>query len=122
MVNSICVIIRHPPYGREDAYAGIRNAIVTQQNGLPTTLVFCGPGIWNLAGDQRSGSIEMPSNAAALSDFFVVGGKVYVDTVSLKEHDLSIDDLMEGVQVVSCEELAETILDHDVVKPLCGGY
>jgi sulfur relay (sulfurtransferase) DsrF/TusC family protein len=122
MANSICVIIRHPPYGREDAYAGIRNAVVTQQNGLPTTLVFCGPGVWNLTGDHRSQAIGMPSNASAMADFFVVGGRVYVDTISLKEHGLEAADLPEGVQVLGCEELAEVILGHDVVKPLCGGY
>lgn len=122
MVNSICIIVRHPPYGREDAYAGIRNAIVTHQNGLPTTLVFCGPGVWNLAPDQRSTSIAMPSNLASLSDFLAVGGRVLADRQSLEEHGLNDSDLLEGVSVLGCEDLAEVILEHDVVKPLCGGY
>lgn len=118
----ICIIVRHPPYGREDAYAGIRNAIVGKQHGLETTLVFCGPGVWNLVMDQRSNAIAMPSNLANLADFLAVGGRVLTEEDSLKENGLTTDDLVEGVEVMPCEDLAEVVLDHDFVKPLCGGY
>lgn len=120
--KSICIILRHPPYGREDAFAGIRNAIVGMQQGIDTSLVCCGPGVWNLVGDQRSHAIEMPSNLAQVADFIAIGGKVYTEDVSLEEHGLSLGDLIDGVEVMDCDELAEVVLGHDIVKPLCGGY
>ena len=122
MEKRICIIVRHPPYGREDAYAGIRNAIVGRQHGLDTTLVCCGPGVWNLVSDQRTHAIEMPSNLAQLADFIAIGGRVYTEDESLAENGLSAGDLIEGVRVLPCDELAEIVLSHDFVKPLCGGY
>ena len=117
-----CIIIRHPSYGREDAFAAIRMAIVGGHNELPTSLVLCEDGVWNAVRDQWSEAIEMPSNEEQLYEAVESGARIYVDGSSLEERDISPDDLVEGVQVVACEDLAELVLGHDIVLPLCGGF
>jgi sulfur relay (sulfurtransferase) DsrF/TusC family protein len=121
-VSNQCIIIRHPSYGREDAFAAIRMAIIGQASDLPTSLVLCEDGVWNAIRDQWSEAIEMPSNEEQLMDAIDAGAKVYVDEGSLEERGLSSDDLIDGVTVVPCDDMADLVLSHDVILPLCGGF
>ena len=121
-IRNQCIVIRHSAYGREDAYAAIRMAAVGMQYGLPSDIILCEDGVWNAVRDQFAESIEMPSNEEHLINSIETGAKVYVDASSLEERGISEEDLVEGVSVVGCEELAEVILSHDAVLPLCGGF
>ena len=121
-IKNNCIIIRHSSYGREDAYAGIRMASVGNMYGLPTDIVLCEDGVWNAVKDQWSETIEMPSNEESLIHAVESGAKVYVDAEALEERGLAIDDLIHGVEVMPCEGIAEFILEHDAVLPLCGGF
>ena len=121
-IGNQCIIIRHPPYGREDAFAAIRLAIVGNNYGFPVSLVLCEDGVWNALRDQWAETIEMPSNEENLMAAMDVGTRVYVDDRSLEERGLTPDDLASGVQVMPCDEMAEFILSHDSVLPLCGGF
>jgi sulfur relay (sulfurtransferase) DsrF/TusC family protein len=117
-----CIIIRHPAYGREDAYAGIRMASVGNMYGLPSDLVLCEDGVWNAVRDQWSETIEMPSNEEHLIHAIESGARVLVDAEALKERGLSPEDLVHGIEVRTCEEIGRFILSHDAVLPLCGGF
>jgi sulfur relay (sulfurtransferase) DsrF/TusC family protein len=121
-IKNQCIILRHPSYGREDAYAGIRMAGVGMGYGLPSSLVLCEDGVWNAVRDQWSEAIEMPSNEEHLMNAIDAGAKVYVDSRSMEERGLAHDDLVPGVKVLACEEMAEFILSHDALLPLCGGF
>lgn len=121
-IKNQCIIIRHPAYGREDAYAGIRMASVGNMYGLPTDLVLCEDGVWNAVKDQWSETIEMPSNEEHLIHAVESGAKVYVDAEALEERGLTAEDLIDGVHVASCEDIAKFILEHDAALPLCGGF
>lgn len=121
-IGNQCIIIRHPSYGREDAFAAIRMAIIGQNSDLPTSLILCEDGVWNAMRDQWSEAIEMPSNEEQLMDALQAGVRVYVDEGSLEERDLTTDDLIEGVTVVPCDDMADVVLSHDAILPLCGGF
>jgi sulfur relay (sulfurtransferase) complex TusBCD TusD component (DsrE family) len=121
-IKNQCVVIRHPAYGREDAYAGIRMAGVGNMYGLPSDLVLCEDGVWNAVRDQWSETIEMPSNEEHLIHAIESGAKVYVDAEAMEARGLTIDDLVHGVEVKSCKEIGEFVLSHDAVLPLCGGF
>ncbi len=121
-ISNQCIIIRHPSYGREDAFAAIRMAIIGQNSDLPTSLILCEDGVWNAARDQWSEAIEMPSNEDQLLDALQVGARIYVDEGSLEERGLTHDDLIEGITIVPCDEMAEVVLSHDAILPLCGGF
>jgi sulfur relay (sulfurtransferase) DsrF/TusC family protein len=121
-IKNQCIVIRHPAYGREDAYAGIRMASVGNMYGLPTDLVLCEDGVWNALRDQWSETIEMPSNEEHLIHAIESGAKVYVDAEAMEERELTADDLVHGIEVKTCEEIGEFLLSHDAVLPLCGGF
>jgi sulfur relay (sulfurtransferase) complex TusBCD TusD component (DsrE family) len=121
-IKNQCIIIRHPAYGREDAYAAIRMTSVGNMYGLPTDLVLCEDGVWNAVKDQWSETIEMPSNEEHLIHAVESGAKVYVDAEALEERGLTAEDLIDGVHVASCEDIAKFILEHDAALPLCGGF
>lgn len=121
-ISNLCVVISHPPYGREDAFAGLRTAAVCTARGIPSDAVATGPGVWNLVRDQWSETLELPSNADAVTDILEAGGRVYADAESLEAHGLSPGDLVDGVTVLPFAEVAELMLAHDAVFPLCGGF
>jgi sulfur relay (sulfurtransferase) DsrF/TusC family protein len=97
-------------------------ASVGMGHGLPSSLVLCEDGVWNAVRDQWSEAIEMPSNEEHLMNAIDAGAKVYVDAGSLVARGLTPDDLVPGVQVLPCDEMAEFVLSHDAVLPLCGGF
>jgi sulfur relay (sulfurtransferase) complex TusBCD TusD component (DsrE family) len=121
-IGNQCIVIRHPAYGREDAYAAIRMVGVGNMYGLPSNLVLCDDGVWNAVRDQWSETIEMPSNEEHLIHAIESGAKVYVDAEALEERGLTVEDLVHGVEVKTCEDIGEFILSHDSVLPLCGGF
>jgi len=121
-IENLCIIIRHAAYGREDAYAAIRMASVGNIYGLPSDLVLCEDGIWNAVRDQWSETIEMPSIEEDLVHTIESGARVLVDDEALEERGLTTDDLVHGIEVMTCEQIAEFILSHDAVLPLCGGF
>ncbi len=121
-IKNLCIIVRHPAYGREDAYAAIRMTSVGNMYGLPSDLVLCEDRVWNAVKDQWSETIEMPSNEETFIHAVESGAKVYVDAEALEERGLTLDDLVEGIEVMPCERIAEFILEHDAVLPLCGGF
>ncbi len=121
-IESVCLVIRHPPYGREDAYAGLRTMLVSNKQGLRTTVVLLDAGVLNLVSGQRAGSIEMPANEDVLYEILDLGGRLVTDQGSLDAHGLTLKDIVMGVEVMDGPELAELILSHDAVLPICGGF
>ena len=122
VIRSVCLIIRHPPYGREDAYAGLRTMLVSIKHGLRTTVVVLDAGVWNLVSGQRASAIDMPSNEDSIYEILDTGGRILTDQSSLDAHGLGPRDIIEGVEVLPGPELAEAILSHDAVLPACGGF
>jgi sulfur relay (sulfurtransferase) DsrF/TusC family protein len=121
-IGKLCVVIRHLPYGREDAFAGLRTVDVCTRKGVPSNAVVTGPGVWNLVKGHRSESIGLPSNYEAAQAILDGGSSIYVDIESLEAQSVSTEDILEGVTVLPFSEIAEIILGHDAVLPLCGGF
>ena len=121
-ISNLCVVISHPPYGREDAFAGLRTAVVSTTRGIPCDAVVTGDGVWNLVRDQWSETLHLPSNGESVTDILDAGSRVYVDARSLEGRGLTPEDLVDGVTVLPFEEVADLILSRDAVFPVCGGF
>jgi tRNA 2-thiouridine synthesizing protein C len=121
-IENMCVVITHPPYGREDAFAGLRTVAVCTTRGLPTDAVVTGEGVWNLVREQWPERLHLPSNYEAVIDIVDAGSKVYVDAESLEARGLTPDDILSDVEVLPFARIAEFLLEHDAVFPLCGGF
>ena len=121
-LENLCVVVSHPPYGREDAFAGIRTAVVASTRGIPTNAIMTGDGVWNLVRDQWSETLELPSNEESIQDILDTGSRVYADSESLEGRGLTTDDIVDGVIVLPFAEVVEIVLQHDAVFPYCGGF
>lgn len=117
MVDSISVLILKPPYGTEEAFAGMRECLAMMVSGLverPVT-VFMREGILNAVATQDSAAIAMPSNKDALQDLIDLDIEVYVVKEDLEE--IAPDaELVEGVQVVDRAKAREVISSCEVVN------
>ncbi len=96
--------------------------MVATTRGIPTDAVVTGDGVWNLVLDQRSGSLDLPSNEASILDVLAAGSRVYADAESLEERDIGLDDIVDGVTVLPFAEVVDILLGHDAVFPYCGGF
>lgn len=121
-LENLCVVISHPPYGREDAFAGLRTVVVSTTRGIPSDAIITGDGVWNLVRDQWSETLHLPSNEESVHDILDAGGRVYADEESLAARGLTADDIVDGVTVAPFAEVADFMLSHDAIFPMCGGF
>jgi tRNA 2-thiouridine synthesizing protein C len=115
LANSILVLITKPPYGLEEAFAGLRLALAFSVNGMKTTVVFIGDGVYNALKEQRSDAIRMPSNIDATKDLYDFGTQVLVTREDLQERGIAEDRIFDGLKVIGVSELRKIVEEHDVV-------
>jgi len=121
-IKSVCVVITKAPYGREDAFGGLRLALSGVTHGMRFTVVLRGDGVWSALRGQRAEAIGMPSNESVVSDILEMGGAVWAEEGALAPRGLSAKDLVEGVQLAPAGGLDAVILFHDAATPVCGGF
>ncbi|MEM3038786.1 MAG: DsrE family protein [Thermoplasmata archaeon] len=115
MANSILVLITKPPYGLEEAFAGLRLALAFAVNGMKTTVLFIGDGVYNVVKDQKSDAIRMPSNIDATKDLFDFDAATFVIREDIAARGISDNRLFEGPKVIDASEVKKLIMEHDVV-------
>ncbi len=121
-INNMCVVVRRPPYGREDAFAGLRLALSAVSHGIDAVVVLRGDGVWSALRGQRSEAIAMPSNESVIADLLEMGAEVWAEDAALAERGLAAGDLVEGVRVAPASQLDGLILSRDTCTPLWGGF
>ena len=106
MLSTINVVVRKAP-GQEAAVLGLRAAWAMLTNGgLDVRLLYMGDGVFNLLG--------LPGYAGdLLQRFRTEGGTVHALEQSLEERGLSPEALVEGVEVISAEDVAELVQDAE---------
>lgn len=116
MAESIAVMITKPPYGTEEAFAGLRLSLAMIASGLVerSSVVMVGDGTLNAVATQDSSAIGMPSNAEAIIDLIEFDAEVYCVQEDFEER-ASGSKIVEGVQMISWEKAREIIHEHDMV-------
>jgi len=116
MAGSIAVIVTKPPYGTEEAFAGLRLSLAMLVSGLVerSTVVMVGDGTLNAVASQESSAIGMPSNVEAITDLVDFDAGVYCVKEDFEER-ASGSKIVEGVQLISWEKAREIIHEHDMV-------
>lgn len=113
MSDSVCIIIRKAPYGKIHATEAVRHINGALANGLETSVVLTGDGVYLARGNQEAGSAGWTSLSAALSQILVgktgEKAKFYVHQDSLRERRLDPRDLMKGFEVVPGKTMAELV-------------
>jgi len=115
MITTMLTIIKSAPYGREDAFAGLRFSLSQIAAGMvdccDTLLVE--DGVYNAKLNQDTTAIRMPSNLDATEDLLDLDGKVFVVKEDMESRALTQEDLLEGVEIISIAEMPELMETYD---------
>ena len=115
MASSILVLITKPPYGLEEAFAGLRLALAMGVNGMKTSVLFVEEGVYNAVGTQKAEVLKMPSNIDATKDLYEFDVPVYVVSEDLVARGIQESRLFEGLKVIPATKARELMAEHDVV-------
>lgn len=115
MASSILVLITKPPYGLEEAFAGLRLALAMGVNGMKTSVLFVEEGVYNAVGAQKADALKMPSNIEATKELYEFDVPVYVVSEDLTARGIPESRLFEGLKVVPAAKARELMVEHDVV-------
>lgn len=115
MASSILVLITKPPYGLEDAFAGLRLALAMAVNGMKTSVLMMEDGVYNAIGSQKAETIRMPSNIDATKELYDFEVPVYVVREDLEERGIPESRLFDGLKVLPAASVRDLLAAHDVV-------
>jgi len=115
MAESMLVLVTKPPYGLEDAFAGLRLALAMAVNGLSVSVVMLEDGVYNAVATQNPDAVGMPSNADATTELYDFDVAVYVVREDLAERGLSEAAMFEGLKLVDRAALVDMVSTNDVV-------
>jgi predicted peroxiredoxin len=112
-MKSIIMELTHPPFGRENTYAALFVGSASVSMGVEVTILLRGEGIYvGLKGqDDPQMRISLPSTEKQVRDFIDLGGRVVVDQRSLADRGLSVDELIEGLEILDSTAVTDLILD-----------
>ena len=130
IIKKFLYVNRKAPYGTIYALESLEVVLIGAAFDQDVSLVFLDDGVYQIAKGQDTKGIGMKNFSptySALGDYDVK--KIYVDKQSLEERGLTADDLLDlkyededddwaekdSIHVVSREELADIMDEHDVV-------
>jgi sulfur relay (sulfurtransferase) DsrF/TusC family protein len=117
MAKSILTIVAKAPYGREDAFAGLRFALSQIASGVmdKSDAVLIEDGVYNVLNNQKSEEIGMPSNFDAAEDVLGLDGKIFCIKEDMDEREIAKDNILEDVEIISRDKLSELIQGYEAV-------
>lgn len=117
MADTIAVIVTKPPYGTEEAFAGMRQALAMLVSGLTSrsVVMMVGEGTMNALANQDPQALSMPSNMEAVEDLIALDGEVYVVSEDL-DALFSDPQLIEGVQRINWSKAKEILAEIDLIN------
>ena len=114
MAESILVMVTRPPYGLEEAFAGLRLALAMAVNGMKTSVLLAEDGVYNAVASQKAEAVKMPSNMDATKELYDFDVPVYVVKEDLDERGIPESALFEGLKVVPASKIRELVEEHSV--------
>lgn len=99
-MNSLCVVLRKPPYGSVDAAEAVRHALGGLTEDVEVKLLLVDGGVNVARKGQDTAGTAYASVEEGIRDCIGMGAEVFADALSLKLHVLSPDDVMNGVKIV----------------------
>ncbi len=113
-MDNLLVILRKPPYGVINAAEAVRHAGGAPGSDYKATLYLIDSGVYTAKRNQdadTTGFTGLGESLELLSEEM----EIFVHRDSLKEYNLTEDDLIEGVKVDDGERLKEAIKNSQSV-------
>ena len=117
MADKMIVIIRKPPYGTEEAFAGARLALGGLVSGAidKADVLLIGDGTFNAIESQVPAAIEMPSNEEALENLMDMEGSVFCVIEDLELRD-SGAKILDGIKLIHRADVRDIMDEYQVVN------
>ena len=115
-VKKFMFVNRKAPYGTIYALESLEVVLITATFDQDVSLVFLDDGVFELLKGQDTVGIGIKNHSKtyrALDGYDVE--KLYVERESMEARGLSEDDLLVDVEVLSSAELADLMVEQDVV-------
>jgi len=115
-VKKFMFVNRKAPYGTIYALEGLEVVLISAAFDQDVSLAFCDDGVYELKKGQDTKGIGVKNFSPtyrALEGYDIE--KLYVEKESLEARDLTEDDLLVDVQVLSSAELGAMMAEQDVV-------
>ena len=117
MVDTMFSIITKPPYGLEDAFAGLRLAYSQMASGtfFRSDVLLMDDGVFNAVKTQESEAVGMPSNLDAISDLLGFECKVFCVREDLGERMIPEVMVTDMVKMISRKEIPAILEDYEII-------
>ncbi len=119
---SVCVVIRHPPYGTVLPAEAYRTIQALQTFEREVTVLFMADGVVTMVDGSDPGGIGMhPLGGAYVELLSIPGVRIAIHTGSLEQRGYTTEDLVElpegrtPFRFVDSEEIEEYITGHKTV-------
>jgi sulfur relay (sulfurtransferase) DsrF/TusC family protein len=120
MNRDILMVVRHGPYGGFQAAEALRHANGSLSLGFRPIVVLVDDGVYLAQADQEPGQSEWLSLGATLEEIIARGlyekkdspAEFYVDSDSLHQRGITLEDLVEGLEPIEHEKIADLMASH----------
>jgi tRNA 2-thiouridine synthesizing protein D len=112
-MGRVTMILRKPPYGDISAAEAVRHALGAVSGDMAVSLILVDGGVQLARKGQDDTGTGFTNLEATLNDCKEMGVEVFADNLSLIEHDLKKEDIVEGVEVASESDIAALIKNAD---------
>lgn len=111
----ISILLRKPPYGTYDASEAIRHALGGIIEEIKVNLILLDGGVNAVRKNQIIVNNNYSTIEDAIKDCISMEVKVYADKASVRVENIDNDNLIDGVVIVESSEIAELIIESDIV-------
>ncbi|MFI5295311.1 MAG: DsrE family protein [Thermodesulfovibrionales bacterium] len=112
-MGKIAMILRKPPYGDINAAEAVRHALGAMSGDIAVSLILVDGGVQLARKGQDDTNTGFTNLEAALKDCAEMGAEVFADNLSLIQHELKKEDIVEGVKIVNESAIAALLKQAD---------
>jgi tRNA 2-thiouridine synthesizing protein D len=106
IMESIAMVLRKPPYGDINAAEAVRHAIGAFNNEMKVSLILIDGGILLARKGQDNGNTGFTNLEGVLKAIINMEVEVFAENLSLIEHNVKQEDMVDGVTIVDIDEIS----------------
>ena len=115
-MKSITLQITRPPYSGTRVLEALDAAMVAAVFDFQTSVLFRGEGVYCLLADQNADNLPNKTLARVLSAMPAYDiNQIYVCEHSLQQFGLEVDQLIDGVSLISTDAIGTLLNNQDAV-------
>ncbi len=120
MSRDVLIVVRHGPYGGFQAAEALRHTNGSLSLGFRPIVVLVDDGVYLAQTGQDPGTSEWLSLGGTLEEIIARGlyekkdspAEFYVDSDSLHQRGINLEDLVEGLEPIEHEKITNLMASH----------